>query len=150
MDYKRNPQEGATDWLLRMDDGTSRTFATEREARLAMIGATQVPVEEEMISTILPMLKQLKEFYATLMDMTADWRANDIPGKIDNALANGVPLAGYNPALFVAVGETFKALQTWIESPIALPPEILTMLGVKELTPELVFRIKWLSEAAKQ
>lgn len=111
--------------------------------------AGQVTAEEEMVSTILALLPQLRTLYAKLVDMTADWNANDIPGKIDNALAAGQPLAGYSPAFFVAIGQTFLSLQAWMQTPIPLPPEILAMLGIKELTPELAFRIRWLSEAAK-
>ena len=106
------------------------------------------PIEIELLVTILEMLPQLKAFYGQLIDMTADWHTNNMPEKIETAMKASAPLAGFNPAFFVAIGTTFISLEIWMKTPVDLPPEVLASLGVKAFTPEFAIRNKWLPEAA--
>lgn len=106
------------------------------------------PIEYDIVVGILKMLPQLKLFYASLVDMTADWHANGMPEKIDASAKASETLAGFNPAFFAAIGTTFSSLEIWMKTPVPLPPEVLVALGVKDFTPEFAIRNKWLPEAA--
>ena len=65
MDIKKNPQVGAADWLLRKDDGTAISFATEEEAKnaMAILNVSERPLAVEFAETIvgefLPGLRKL-------------------------------------------------------------------------------------------
>lgn len=107
------------------------------------------PIEVDILLSILTMLPQLKAFYAALTDLTADWKVNEMSEKIAAALAAGQPLAGYSPAFFLVLGLLFADLERWMTTPIDVPPEAIAALGVKQVTPEVAIRMRWLSEAAK-
>jgi cell fate (sporulation/competence/biofilm development) regulator YlbF (YheA/YmcA/DUF963 family) len=79
MDIKRNPQIGATDYLLRLDDGTAITFDTEQEARQAMAKIETAKAVIEPVKAVAETADVAKDRIKEYFDLAGDgWVDADV------------------------------------------------------------------------
>ncbi len=81
---------------------------------------SETPVEVEVVTTALKILRELRTTLAQLSIMQATWNNEDvIPEMIAAAATNNELLAGHSPADWVRWGTVFTELQIWLNTPIA-------------------------------
>lgn len=119
MDIKRNPQIGASDWLLRLDDGSAMTFDSEQEARTAMaaIEASEQPVEIEFVGHIVELMRTLRASYNTMIAMQVEWQGDQFQEALATAATEGTLLAGYPAIWWQEKGAMLQLLQQWLDTP---------------------------------
>ncbi len=118
MDIKRNPDEGATDWLLRLDDGSYRVFETEQEAKRAMVIAAEQTAEQVIAEAAAKLLPTLREAFKDLVALQNLWQVEDIGTVLAVAAKTGSDVADLPLAYWVSIGTTFTALMMFLETPI--------------------------------
>ena len=81
---------------------------------------SETPVEVEVVTTALKILKELRTTLAQLSIMQATWNNEDvIPEMIAAAATNNELLAGHSPADWVRWGTVLTEVQIWLNTPIA-------------------------------
>ena len=77
MYIKRNPQIGATDYLLRLDDGTAISFDTEREARRAMAKTNTAKAVVSAVQSLATATDSAAALEAEYFD-SGEWTDDDV------------------------------------------------------------------------
>lgn len=80
---------------------------------------SEMPVEVEVVTTALKIMRELRTTLALLGGMQQTWNLNGIPDMVAAAAANNELLAGHSPADWVRWGTVFTELQIWLNTPIA-------------------------------
>lgn len=81
---------------------------------------SETPVEVEVVTTALTIMRELRATLATLAIMQATWNNEDvIPQMVAAAAASNALLAGHSPADWMRWGTVFTELQIWLNTPIA-------------------------------
>ena len=81
---------------------------------------SETPVEVEVVTTALKIMKELRSTLAQLSIMQATWNNEDVmPLMVAAAAADNALLAGHSPADWVRWGTVFAELQVWLATPIA-------------------------------
>lgn len=119
MNIKKNPEIGATDWLLRLDDGTALSFNSEQEARNAMAiqQVSERPLEVEFAETIVgEFLPGLRKLYLAMVTMQVQWPDEEFQAALATAALSGDLLAGYPAATWMKWGQALLLLQRDIDA----------------------------------
>lgn len=122
MDIKQNPEEGATNWLLRLDDGTAISFNSEQEAMTAMAISmvSEHPLEVELAQTIVgELLPRLREIYKAMIALQVDWNDEQFQAALAAAATDGTLLAGFPAAVWSDWGQAFLYIQQQLDAEVA-------------------------------
>ena len=77
MNIKRNPQIGATDYLLRFDDGTATSFESELEARRTMAKTNTAKAVVSAVQSLAPATDSAAALEAEYFDI-GGWTDDDV------------------------------------------------------------------------
>ena len=120
MNIKKNPQVDATDWLLRLDDGTALSFNSEQEARnaMAILSVSERPLAVEFAETIVgEFLPGLRNLYLKMIGMQVEWQDEEFQAALAEAALSGEMLAGFSAETWAKWGKSLLLLQNFLEAP---------------------------------
>ncbi len=111
-------QSAGGDWIF-FDGVDKHRFDTEQEARLAMAAmeASEKSIEAELAAKITgELLPKLRELFAAMTAMQLAWQDNEMSAIIADAAQAQTAIVGFSPETWALWGETFNALQGWLET----------------------------------
>lgn len=99
--------------------GVNYPFDSEQEARnyVMAMEVSEKPIEAELAQRITgDLLPKLRELFAAMTAMQLSWQDNDMSDIIADAAQAQTAIVGFSPETWALWGETFNALQGWLET----------------------------------